>query len=93
MKIFSQLHDATLKQVEFIWAEALLLFYFAIEGKTVCLSAHGVTSISCDRKLPWGPSVSVNEIKIDKEGDASKLTIEMQSGDLIVAWIKTYELK
>jgi hypothetical protein len=92
MIILEQLHDSILTRFEFNWADATLSFYFNIGGASaiIILVATGVSSCSFEKKSPWGPSVCVNEINIYNEGDNSKLTIEMQSGDVITALIKSF---
>jgi hypothetical protein len=37
----------------------------------------------CPRALPWGPSDSVNEVKMQEVSDARLLSVEMQSGDVL----------
>jgi hypothetical protein len=47
--------------------------------------ASAVRRLGCHRRMPWGFSVSINEVRGPAAAgdDASVLEIEMQSGDLI----------
>jgi hypothetical protein len=47
----------------------------------------------CPRVFPWGPSDSVNEVKLELVENGRHLSVEMQSGDTLEihcgeAWIK-----
>jgi len=82
------LHDATLDSMELCWSscEALLRIRTgdpAHPQRVVVASA--VRRLAYDRQMPWGFSVSINEVRrpVAAGDDASVLEIEMQSGDLI----------
>jgi hypothetical protein len=92
----NQLHDATLAKIEFDWEIAELLFDFetCISGTPrVQILAFQVSNFICPRKHPWGPSVSVNEIKSEQKGESTFLLMEMQSGDVFEVICKEYSLK
>jgi len=82
----SDLHDATLKTVEFGWEAAVIRLMLKIgpaPSDLAVLEAHGVTSLVCPRLCPWGPSSSVNAATIEALADGKLLTVEMQSGDVL----------
>jgi hypothetical protein len=73
------LHDATLKSVEVLWAEARCRLFLELAAGSHVLEFGGVTRVAIPREAPWGRSVSVNGVSV-KGGVAA---IEMQSGDTI----------
>ncbi len=52
------------------------------------IRASGVTRIEVPLHHPWGPSVSVNEVRLG----AQRLEVEMQSGDRIVVEAQELEV-
>jgi hypothetical protein len=89
-----QLHDATLSRVEFDWVEGSLdaSFIVGADNHAMHLLVKGLSSFSCDRRFPWGRSESVNKVKIDEEKSGTKITIAMQSGDLLIVQSASYQL-
>jgi len=89
------LHDATLLRVEVLWGEtAEASFTFRAGGsRVVTLRVGGMTSLACPHANPWGPSVSVNEVRGPErvDGGSERLEIEMQSGDTIVVDGRAWE--
>ncbi len=82
----SDLHDATLKTVDFGWEEATvhLRLKLGVEASDLAIvQAEGVTSLVCPRLCPWGTSVSVNAATVEELVGGKLLTIEMQSGDVL----------
>jgi hypothetical protein len=80
------LHDATLKSVNFEWETAavrLTLKTGVAPSDVAVVEAEGVTSLNCPRLQPWGPSSSVNAAALEELADGKVLSIEMQSGDVI----------
>ena len=78
-------HDSVLETVTFDWAaaKATLSLRLSAPVPTRCLiTIEGVTSLTCPRQNPWGPSKSVNEA--DLESDGKRLVVHMQSGDDLV---------
>jgi hypothetical protein len=94
VKSLEQLHDATLKRIELDWAEGRLRLSFiaGAEDQLVVIIGEGLFSFSCDRKFPWGRSESVNKINFNQETDSTTLTVEMQSGDLLVGKLKSFQI-
>jgi hypothetical protein len=94
MSPLEKLHDATLSKVELSWATGELKFHIhaQIDGKDadIEIAVEGLTSLKIPRYHPWGPSVSINKAWQENSGEAVKLTIEMQSGDVIEARVKSY---
>ena len=82
----SDLHDATLKTVNFRWEAGvvqLTLKIGAAASDLAIVEAQGVTSLICPRLCPWGPSSSVNAATVEELTEAKLLRIEMQSGDVL----------
>lgn len=76
-----QLHDATLVSVEADWIDKSSRIVFRPQpGRVVILEASGLRNLVVPHEEPWGPSVSVNEVRT-LPGPA--VEIEMQSGDTI----------
>ena len=86
MSTIPRLHDATLETLTFHWEEGIIRIRLStgIHGTGVgTLEAIGVVRAVCPRALPWGPSDSVNEVKMQEVSDARLLSVEMQSGDVL----------
>lgn len=82
------LHDATLESMELFWSSGEVLLRIRTGDPTHpqrVVVASAVRRFACDRQLPWGVSVSINEVRgpVPVGDDASVVEIEMQSGDLI----------
>jgi len=80
-----RLHDATFEALIFLWkhGSARLEFSADLTSKPIHLEARGVFNIAVPRAFPWGPSDSVNDSSLQPVQDGKKLSIEMQSGDLL----------
>ena len=88
MVSFKDLHDATLLSLLVDWASGELRFKVVIgrpEKMEVQLVARGMTSLKCPRAFPWGRSISVNSVTLNRAADKSLFLVEMQSGDVIEA--------
>ena len=84
---WTELHDATLESLELRWSSGEAVMQIrtgdASHPQRVVV-ASAVRRLGCDRHMPWGFSVSINEVRgPTAAGDAFILEIEMQSGDLI----------
>jgi len=91
MNSYDGLHDATLVNVEIVWSTGELRACFNKcdrHQSVVCLVASGITDLKCTRTLPWGMSVSVNSVSVASDNNVKKLTIQMQSGDIIEAIVE-----
>lgn len=82
------LHDATLESMELRWSSGEAVLRIRTGDTTHpqrVVVASAVRRLHCDRELPWGFSVSINDVRgpVASGGDTSVLEIEMQSGDLI----------
>jgi hypothetical protein len=82
------LHDATLESIELRWSSGEAVLRIRTGDPTHpqrVVVASAVRRLACDRQMPWGFSVSINEVRGPAAAgdDASVLEIEMQSGDLI----------
>ncbi len=87
---WDQLHDATLLRLECHWEDGhttvLLRTGDTLSSETRIVATRA-RRIECPRLQPWGPSVSVNEVRGPvplPHQQGSRLEIEMQSGDVIV---------
>ncbi|RKH72333.1 hypothetical protein D7W81_06230 [Corallococcus aberystwythensis] len=84
---WDRLHDATLVAVTTEWASGetrvrVRLSEEAARGAGVHVT--GTKLLRCPREQPWGPSVSINEVRLLSLRDGRKrLEIEVQSGDVI----------
>ena len=80
----TNLHDATLLSLAIDWHKRELCCTFSVFPEaTVRLIARSLTLLKAPRNEPWGPSVSVNEVRTVKLDAMTLLSIEMQSGDVI----------
>lgn len=90
-----KLHDATLVRIVLLWdEEAEVKLEFRVDGpKSVALKASGVTNLTCPHENPWGPSVSVNEVRgpVEARCGLHRVEIEIQSGDTITIEAKFFE--
>jgi hypothetical protein len=82
------LHDATLETLELRWASGEVFLRIRTgdaEQPYLVVVASSVRRVECDRQMPWGFSISINEIRGPDPtgGDAACMEIEMQSGDVI----------
>jgi len=81
-----KLHDATLETLTVHWVEGTVRIGLStgINGTgVVTLEAIGVRRAVCPRAFPWGPSDSVNEVRLEQVSEGRLLSIEMQSGDVL----------
>jgi hypothetical protein len=85
---WTELHDATLEALELRWSSGEAVMRIRTGDATHAqrvVVASAVRRIGCDRQMPWGFSVSINEVRgpVAAGDDTFMLEIEMQSGDLI----------
>jgi hypothetical protein len=86
MNTVPRLHDATLETLTLHWEEGVVRIRLStgINGTgVVTLEAVGVVRAVCPRAFPWGPSDSINGVKMQEVSDGRLLSIEMQSGDVL----------
>ena len=82
------LHDATLLEVVLTWGKiaGVEVRFRDCGPRIVTLKVRSTRLLHCPHETPWGPSVSVNEVRgpdlIDRV--TQRLEIEVQSGDTIV---------
>lgn len=75
------LHDATLREVRFVWAEGRCTLSLLTNGHGAQeLVFSGVTELHLPRQLPWGPSVSINAAR---DCGSNRFEVELQSGDVL----------
>jgi hypothetical protein len=81
------LHDATPVSVRLDWATGTVVLELrtdASDAGRMHLIAADTTELLCPRQLPWGPSVSINEVRGPvAHGNTMRVEIEMQSGDVL----------
>ncbi len=94
-----ELHDSTLLGLTLYWSEGEVVLFFQT-GMTglerLSLRARGLHKLCCPRQLPWGPSISVNNIRETESQSIPslrELTMEMQSGDEIVVVAESFQLE
>jgi hypothetical protein len=82
------LHDATLLGLSLQWGKkAELTARFRSHGhRILTLKVLDVTLLHCSHDNPWGPSVSVNEVRsiAGPRAGLHRIEIELQSGDTMV---------
>ena len=78
------LHDATLKSVNFDWVRGVVQLAFKTDvAFSSVIEASEVTELKCPRLSPWGPSSSVNSVAHATLAYGHYMTVEMQSGDVL----------
>lgn len=87
------LHDWTLIGIGFEWHAGRVVVELednALARRT--LTAESVSLLDVPQDKPWGPSVSVNEAVETQtgSGDGRCLQIEMQSGDVIRIYARSF---
>jgi len=88
MDPLKKLHDATLTEVHLDWEKGEL--HLQVEPSQIYTTTPLIRLVVTDlknfvypRKLPWGPSVSINTVSVKNDQGDTTLFIEMQSGDVI----------
>jgi hypothetical protein len=93
--ITPNLHDATLLGLSLTWGkQPALTVRFRTSGLLiVTLTAQRVKLLHCPQVAPWGPSVSVNDVRgpRDAGNGFQRFEIEVQSGDVIVVEAQRFE--
>ena len=84
MNELERFHDATFLGCELDWASAEVTIRLRLSTGEEALRCSGIRSFSIDRKEEWGPSVSVNSVKVTPESNYKRLVVEIQSGDQLV---------
>lgn len=84
---WDRLHDATLIAVTTDWASGVTHVRVRLSDDAARGARIKITELvllRCPREQPWGPSVSINEVRLLSLQDGRKrLEIEIQSGDVI----------
>ena len=80
--LFDQLdlHDAVLREIAVSWKLGACIAHLDASGGPVSITWSFVEEVSMSRRLPWGPSSSVLEFRVDESGQDE---LRMQSGDVI----------
>lgn len=82
-------HDAVLISVEVDWRHGMAEIQVnlcADEARAVSIVVTGLLELRVNRRFPWGPSSSVNNVRQSSADDGEgQLEIEMQSGDVLIA--------
>jgi hypothetical protein len=82
----ARLHDSVLLSIEVFWPQGIARLRFRSAAGGVSFSIAQFTFVECPRRLPWGSSECVNEVRVvaDPSGSGVKVTVEMQSGDSVL---------
>lgn len=83
----NQLHDATLLELELSWKSGDASLKVRSVSKLITkIGLRSTTLVECPRRFPWGPSVSINQVRgpAPTEDGSLRLEIEMQTGDLLI---------
>ena len=63
-----------------------------VSGAQAAIKGLETSRFDWRRSHPWGPSVSINEVRGPIQNDASyRLEIEMQSGDTLILEAREFE--
>lgn len=95
---WERLHDATLVGLESSWESGEIIVKLKTglaSAPTAELKGFSGRLVQWPRKHPWGPSVSINEVRgptLAQEDNTLRLEIEMQSGDTIVLEAAEFQL-
>ena len=85
--VLERFHDAVLLTVTVAWVEAMADVRVDLceePARTGNIRITGLTLLRCPRAEPWGPSVSINGVRLQSiEGGRKRVEIEVQSGDVI----------
>lgn len=85
------LHDSVLEKICFTWEKGLIEIFIKInrqylnlsESNEIQLLLRQATYLNVENHNPWGKSVYINEVTLNRNGVDSIIIIEMQSGDKI----------
>ena len=80
-------HDARLKSATLDWESGITTIVFALcaePAREVAITVQETTDLNFKRQFPWGKSVSVDRLRIQRFNSGYRLELEMQSGDKIV---------
>lgn len=84
---WDRFHDATLLAITTDWASGetrLRVRVWEEAAREVEIRIANTTLLHCPREQPWGPSVSINHVRINAiEAGRVRLEIEIQSGDVV----------
>lgn len=80
-------HDATLLAITTDWASGETRLRVRLcddPARDAEIRVTGTALLHCPREHPWGPSVSINEVRVHAiEGGRVRLEVEVQSGDVV----------
>ncbi len=87
------MHDWTLHSISMDWESGSAICSLAGPKGTASIVAKDVAELRVPRNLPWGRSVSVNQVTGPTRRDDGLflLSIEMQSGDTIEVAARAFE--
>jgi len=79
------LHDWTLRGINLDWEQGELVLTVRWRGVISSIICSGIQMLTVPRAFPWGPSVSIYEVRGPETASEGyeKLMIQMQSGDEI----------
>jgi len=78
------MHDWSLKTIKCEWRDSRVTFVFDAPDTERKIVADGVYDLHIPHANEWGPSIGVNDAQESVAGNGlKKLSIEMQSGDVI----------
>lgn len=77
------LHDWTLAELRVVIETNRISIGLIGPSQSLELIGTGLISLRLDRRMPWGPSASINEARLSREGDTDVLIVELQSGDTL----------
>ena len=88
------MHDWTLIDIQALWSDGTAVINLRSSSGEHVIVVSGLTKLNMTSEYPWGKSVSINcfgECDISEE-KSHKLSIEMQSGDIILIEAESIKL-
>lgn len=80
-------HDATLQNATLDWDSGTTTVTFTLcaqPARKATVTMRETFDFKCERHFPWGKSVFVNRVDVQRLDSGHRLEIEMQSGDKCV---------
>ncbi len=88
-----RLHDSVVQSIEYLWEQKSVRITGLLCSKESVQFEIGFSEVSVvniTQSEPWGPSVSVNEVRVSEKG---AYIIVMQSGDDIQVFASSFAYK
>ena len=89
-----KMHDWSLLSVAVGWKTGEIEIGLSAPGGPTSIRAEGLQDLRIPRAYPWGPSISINEVRgpTAQPDGLARVEIEMQSGDLIEIIARSFRM-